>query len=83
MSAFPNNLLRSPVEFAQAALTLHEITGGRYDAGIGAGWAEAELKAIGAPFPPSQDRAKRYHEAVSITRTLFDQRSCLFRVATI
>ena len=39
MIAFANNLVRSPVEFAQAALALQRVSGGRCEAGLGAGWA--------------------------------------------
>ena len=37
LSCFANNLLRSPVEFAQAALALQRASGGRFEAGLGAG----------------------------------------------
>jgi alkanesulfonate monooxygenase SsuD/methylene tetrahydromethanopterin reductase-like flavin-dependent oxidoreductase (luciferase family) len=50
-SSFANNLLRSPVEFAQAALSLQRASGGRFEAGIGAGWAESEITGIGQAFP--------------------------------
>src|SRR4051794_1120573 len=35
MSSFANNLFRSPVEFAHAALTLQQVSGGRFEAGLG------------------------------------------------
>ena len=37
-TSFANNLLRSPVEFAQASLAVHRASGGRFEAGLGAGW---------------------------------------------
>ena len=37
LSCFANNLLRSPVEFAQAALALQRASGGRFEAGLGPG----------------------------------------------
>ena len=40
LSCFANNLLRSPVEFAQAALALQRASGGRFEAGLGAGWSQ-------------------------------------------
>ncbi|MBY0399203.1 LLM class flavin-dependent oxidoreductase [Myxococcota bacterium] len=36
-SSFANDLFRSPVEFAQAALTLNRVANGRFEAGLAAG----------------------------------------------
>jgi alkanesulfonate monooxygenase SsuD/methylene tetrahydromethanopterin reductase-like flavin-dependent oxidoreductase (luciferase family) len=77
-SSFANNLLRSPVEFAQAALSLQRASGGRFEAGLGAGWAEAEITGIGLRYPPAGERAGRYAEAMHIVRTLFRDGSCSF-----
>src|SRR3954471_5293712 len=46
-TTFANNLARSPVEFAQAALTLQYLSAGRFDAGLGAGWSAQELEGAG------------------------------------
>lgn len=77
-SSFANNLLRSPVEFAQAALTLQRASDGRFEAGLGAGWAEAEITGIGLTYPTPGERAGRYREAMHIVRTLFDTGTCRF-----
>jgi alkanesulfonate monooxygenase SsuD/methylene tetrahydromethanopterin reductase-like flavin-dependent oxidoreductase (luciferase family) len=77
-SSFANNLLRSPVEFAQAALSLQRASQGRFEAGLGAGWAEAEVTGIGLEYPTPGGRAGRYREAMHIVRTLFDHGSCRF-----
>ena len=67
MIAFGNNLVRSPVEFAQAALTLHRVSGGRCEAGLGAGWAENEITGMGWKFPSARDRVGQYIEALQIS----------------
>ncbi|MEZ4292324.1 MAG: LLM class flavin-dependent oxidoreductase [Myxococcota bacterium] len=77
-SSFANNLFRSPVEFAQAALTLARVSGGRFEAGLGAGWIEEEIEAIGWDFPAPRERAGRYVEAMAIVRSLFDTGTCRF-----
>lgn len=77
-SSFANNLLRSPVEFAQAALSLQRASSGRFEAGLGAGWAEAEITGIGLEYPSPGGRAGRYREAMHIVRTLFDTGACRF-----
>lgn len=78
-SSFCNNLFRSPVEFAQASLALHQVANGRFEAGLGAGWAEAEIKGIGWTYPAPRDRAGRYLEALAIVRQLFDSGRCRFQ----
>ena len=78
MIAFGNNLVRSPVEFAQAALALHRVSGGRLEAGLGAGWAEREITGMGHAFPPARDRAGAYLEALPVVRQLLHTGACSF-----
>ncbi len=76
--SFANNLFRSPVEFAQASLAMARLSGGRYEAGLGAGWTEKELVATGQVFPDGPTRARRYREALLIARELMTTGSCRF-----
>jgi alkanesulfonate monooxygenase SsuD/methylene tetrahydromethanopterin reductase-like flavin-dependent oxidoreductase (luciferase family) len=69
-SAFANNMFRSPIEFAQASLTLQHLSQGRFDAGLGAGWAEDEMLRAGRPFPPAGARLRMYREALGIVGAL-------------
>ncbi|MGE0665667.1 MAG: LLM class flavin-dependent oxidoreductase [Sphingomonadales bacterium] len=78
-SSFCNNLFRSPVEFAQASLTLHQAAKGRFEAGLGAGWSENEVASgMGQYYPPPAERAGRYKEAMTIVREIFDTGKCRF-----
>lgn len=77
-SSFANNLLRSPVEFAQAALSLQRASGGRFEAGLGAGWAESEITGIGQRYPTPGERAGRYAESMHVVRELFRHGRCSF-----
>ncbi len=77
-SAFANNLFRSPVEFAQAAVTLAVVSGGRFEAGLGAGWARDELETTGRSFPSPGERVERYVEALQIVRALLHEGRCDF-----
>ncbi|MEP7115847.1 MAG: LLM class flavin-dependent oxidoreductase [Ilumatobacteraceae bacterium] len=77
-SSFANNLLRSPVEFAQAAMTMQQVAGGRFEAGLGAGWVRAEIEQIGHRYPPPGERISRYIEAITISRELLRTRHCTF-----
>jgi alkanesulfonate monooxygenase SsuD/methylene tetrahydromethanopterin reductase-like flavin-dependent oxidoreductase (luciferase family) len=78
-SSFCNNLFRSPVEFAQASLALHRASKGRFEAGLGAGWAEPEITGIGWDYPAARDRAGMFIEALKIIREIFEQGKCQFR----
>jgi probable F420-dependent oxidoreductase len=57
----------APGILARKAATLHEISGGRFVLGIGAGWNEVEFRAFGIPF---DHRASRFEEAFEIIRRL-------------
>ena len=77
-SSFANNIVRSPVEFAQAALGMQQVSGGRFEAGLGAGWSRDEILGAGLAYPDPPERAGRYAEAVQIVRQLFHEGSCRF-----
>lgn len=77
--AFANNLFRSPVEFAQASLQLACLSGGRYEAGLGAGWTEAEMTLTGRTYPDGRTRARMLAESLQIVRSLFADGQCRFR----
>ncbi len=77
-SSFANNLFRSPVEFAQASLQMQVVSGGRFEAGLGAGWTRDEVEAIGWEYPAAGERASRYIEAAQIARSLLRDGSCRF-----
>lgn len=69
-TSFANNLFRSPVELAQAALTIQLLSSGRFELGIGAGWAAAEVTGAGLAFPDPAVRVRRLREAVCVVRDL-------------
>ena len=78
-TSFVNNLLRSPVEVAQAALLLHQVSSGRFELGLGAGWAEGEVIDAGMEYPVPRDRAGMYIEAIQIVRSLLTEGNCSFK----
>lgn len=79
VSLFNNNLVRSPVEFAYAALSLQDASGGRFEAGLGAGWQRSDCEPVGIPFPEPAPRARQLREAATIARSLLHEGSCSFR----
>jgi alkanesulfonate monooxygenase SsuD/methylene tetrahydromethanopterin reductase-like flavin-dependent oxidoreductase (luciferase family) len=50
---------RHPVFLAAQLQTIHEISGGRLEVGLGAGWYEAEFNAAGIPFGTAGQRIER------------------------
>jgi alkanesulfonate monooxygenase SsuD/methylene tetrahydromethanopterin reductase-like flavin-dependent oxidoreductase (luciferase family) len=78
MSSFANNLFRSPVEFVQASLTMQAVSGGRFEAGLGAGWLEKEIHGSGLVYPDAPGRARRFKEAIEICRDLLANGTCRF-----
>jgi alkanesulfonate monooxygenase SsuD/methylene tetrahydromethanopterin reductase-like flavin-dependent oxidoreductase (luciferase family) len=66
-----NNLFRHPPLLAKMAATLDEVSGGRLDLGVGAGWYEEECAAYGIPFPKTSDRIGMLDEALTVIKRLW------------
>jgi alkanesulfonate monooxygenase SsuD/methylene tetrahydromethanopterin reductase-like flavin-dependent oxidoreductase (luciferase family) len=76
--AFANNLFRSPVEFAQASLMMQSLSGGRFEAALGAGWLAEELTLTGQVFPEGREPTHAFAEALQIVRDLIATGTCRF-----
>lgn len=63
---------RNPGNLAKVAVTVDEMSGGRVEVGVGAGWHEAEHHRHGFPFPPIVERADRLEETLEILRGLWE-----------
>lgn len=63
-----NNDLRHPVMLAREAASVDILSGGRFDLGIGAGWAKAEYDALGIGFDEPRERIERLEEAIGVIR---------------
>ncbi len=64
---------RLPGPFAKTAATVHEMSGGRVEVGLGAGWHEGEHRQFGIPFPAVRDRLDMLEEQVAIVRGLWTE----------
>lgn len=60
--------LNQPLVLARSALTLQEISGGRFRLGTGVGWLEEEFRALNIPF---KSRGDRYDEILDILRQVW------------
>ena len=62
---------RHPVVLAQSSATIHTISNGRHEFGIGAGWLKDEYLKTGIQFDPAWKRIQRLEEAVKIIKSLW------------
>jgi alkanesulfonate monooxygenase len=64
--------LVSPVTFrrtgnlAKVITTVDEMSGGRIEFGLGAGWHDEEHAQLGLPFPPIEDRGDMLEESIQV-----------------
>jgi F420-dependent oxidoreductase-like protein len=64
---------RIPGVFAKQVATVNEMSGGRIEVGIGAGWNDEEHAQLGIPFPELGDRYDRLEEALAIIHGLWTE----------
>ncbi len=64
---------RIPGSFAKVVATVDEMSGGRVELGIGAGWNEAEHRQLGIPFPPLGERYVMLEEGLAIVHGLWTE----------
>lgn len=63
---------RTPGNLAKTAITVDEMSGGRIEVGVGAGWHEGEHRRHGFPFPDIAERAERLEETLEILHGLWE-----------
>jgi F420-dependent oxidoreductase-like protein len=61
---------RHPAVLAKAITAIDQLSGGRADMGIGAGWAKVEYDAYGIPFPEAKVRLDQVEEGIQCLRGL-------------
>jgi len=65
-----SNDFRHPAIVAHEAASLHLVSGGRFELGLGAGWYQPEYDAAGIGFDPAGQRIGRLEESLGIIRAL-------------
>jgi F420-dependent oxidoreductase-like protein len=63
---------RNPGNLAKVVLTVDEMSGGRIELGLGAGWHEDEHRRHGFPFGEIGERAAMLEETLEIVRGLWE-----------
>jgi probable F420-dependent oxidoreductase len=65
-----NNDLRHPAVLAQELASIDQLTGGRLEIGLGAGWNRPEYDAAGFSFDAAGVRVGRMEEAIKVLKGL-------------
>ncbi|MFI5262428.1 MAG: TIGR03560 family F420-dependent LLM class oxidoreductase [Candidatus Limnocylindrales bacterium] len=64
---------RVPGAFAKLVTTVDEMSDGRVEVGLGAGWNALEHARLGIPFPPLAERFDRFEEALAMLHGLWTE----------
>ena len=64
---------RIPGHFAKLVTTVDEMSGGRIEVGVGAGWNEPEHRQLGIPFPALGERFDMLEETLAILHGLWTE----------
>lgn len=71
---------RNPVVFGREIATVDQLTGGRFDLGVGVGWLKEEYEACGVPFDNRGDRLDDY---IGALRALWTQEVSSYKSPTV
>ncbi len=72
------NGYRHPAVLAKIASTIDQVSDGRLDMGLGAGWFELEYNMYGIPFPPPAQRIHELDEACHVLKLLWTEEQANF-----
>lgn len=64
---------RPPGNFAKVVATVAEMSGGRVEVGLGAGWNEAEHHQLGLPYAPTRERFDMLEEQLAVVHGLWTE----------
>jgi alkanesulfonate monooxygenase SsuD/methylene tetrahydromethanopterin reductase-like flavin-dependent oxidoreductase (luciferase family) len=64
---------RHPGNLAKVATTVDEMSGGRLEVGVGAGWNDLEHEQLGLAFPPIKERADLLEDQLAILHGLWGE----------
>ncbi|QBD82920.1 TIGR03621 family F420-dependent LLM class oxidoreductase [Ktedonosporobacter rubrisoli] len=73
-----NNDFRHPVLLAKEVATLDFLSGGRFELGLGAGYARSEYEQSGLTYDPASVRIRRLGEAIEVVKRVLAEESASF-----
>jgi probable F420-dependent oxidoreductase len=72
------NSFRHPGLLAKIVTSLHDISGGRVEMGLGAGWFREEYDAFGIPYPKPSVRIAQMAESLRVIKRLWAEDEVTF-----
>jgi F420-dependent oxidoreductase-like protein len=73
------NSYRNPALVAKMAASLDQISSGRLELGMGAGWMDEEYRGYGYNFPSVRVRIEQLEEGLEVVRRLFTESRATFQ----
>jgi F420-dependent oxidoreductase-like protein len=73
------NSFRNPGMLAKVLATIDNISGGRLEIGLGAGWMDEEYRAYGYEFPTMGARLRQLDEGVQILKAMLSSKQATFK----
>ncbi|MEO8272950.1 MAG: LLM class flavin-dependent oxidoreductase [Chloroflexota bacterium] len=64
---------RHPGNFVKLVTTVDQMSGGRLEVGVGAGWNEADHDPLGLPFPSIAERADLMEDQLALLHGLWEE----------
>ena len=64
---------RHPGNFVKVVTTVDQMSGGRLEIGVGAGWNESDHLPLGLPFPPIDERANLMEDQLALLHGLWEE----------
>ena len=64
---------RHPGNFAKLVTTVDEMSGGRIEVGVGAGWNDADHSQLGLAFPEMKERADLMEDQLTLLHELWEE----------
>lgn len=63
---------RHPAVIGKMAITIDNLSGGRFALGVGTGWLDREHEVFGFPYPSVSERFEALEEALGYLKAMFD-----------
>jgi F420-dependent oxidoreductase-like protein len=73
------NSYRNPALLAKSLATIDQVSNGRLEVGIGAGWMDEEYRAYGYQFPKISVRLGQLEETLQILKLMFTEKKPSFK----
>ncbi len=73
------NSFRNPALLAKSLTTIDNVSNGRLEIGMGAGWMDEEYRGYGYEFPTMGTRLRQLDEGLQVIKLLFTEKSATFK----